>query len=170
MLGVSLSNKEARYCFRDISELIAKQDTPREQVALDKLLKGKAHNCGIIYKMDKDFIVFVSNDLLTPRLQLLKTYLSGKGSPMFAHYGHGTRNRFYWRRIFLNLQYQLLSFDTQKIWRHSPALEETYGLERVQLVILLISGCLLISFNSKCKLFGFIQTKQSPIKKPEFTC
>jgi len=160
MMGVSLSNKEAGQCFHDISKQIGKQDTPREQVALDRLLKGEAHNCKNIYKIDKDFIVFVSNDLITPRLQLLKTYLSGKGSPIFAHYGHATRNRFYWRRIFSNLQYQLMSLDTQKIWRHtnvSLELEETYCLERVQVVILLISGCVLLYFNSKYRSFGFIR-------------
>merc|ERR550534_3445135 len=88
--------------------------------------------------MDKDYIVFVSNDLITPRLQLLKTYLSGKGSPMFAHYGHATRNRFYWPRIFLNLQYQLMSLDTRSIWRHHLELEEAYRLEQIQLVIILL--------------------------------
>jgi len=164
-MGVSLSNKEARYCFHDISEHIAKHDTPREQVALDRLLEGKTHNCGSLYKMDKDYIVFVSNDLITPRLQLLKTYLSGKGSPMFAHYGHATRNRFYWKRIFLNLQYQLTSFDTQSIWRHGSDLEEAYGLELFQCVILLVSGSLLVYFNSNFPLFGFIQKIQSRIKK-----
>jgi len=167
MMGVSLSNWEARYCFHDISEHIAKQDTPREQVALDKLLEGKAHNCGIIYKMDKDFIVFVSNDLITPRLQLLKTYLSGKGSPMFAHYGHETRNRFYWRRIFFNLQYQLQSFDKKRIFRQHSELEENYGFELVQCFILLVSGCLLLYFKSYCRSYGFIQKIQSPIKKPK---
>lgn len=166
-MGVSLSNFEAGECFRDISEEIGNGDTPREQVALDTLLKGEGHSCKNIYKMDKDYIVYVSNDLITPRLQLLKTYLSRKGSPMFAHYGHATRTRFYWKRIFSNLQSQLVSLNREKNWGHPSVrleLEETFNLQSIQIIILSVSGFLLLYMNSKCLPFSLI-SKVKPRKK-----
>jgi len=151
-MGISFSRPSASSCFSSVlHEMTLDEINAREQVALDRV-RAKGSSCSDIERIPRPRIVFVSFDLITPRLQRLAALLGGYGKPGFAHYGHATRYKWFWPRILKSIQTEISDvpphLGTKFVW---PDPSEVYVAEEILFYTVLGIGLVWTYIRSRKK-------------------